>query len=652
MKKHVSLLISLLLLLTAVLPAFAAADPVRAIAAHGVSDYRIVVGANALPADRTAAETLQRYLGEITGAAIPVVADDTAPTEKELVVGITNRDSFAPIDRTGFDDDAVRILTAGQRLYLTGGAARGALYAVYTFLEDWLGCRWFTHDLTVTPEQDVLTMPDIDYFYTPPIRLRQTYWMFSTMYADFCAAHKLHGIMAYLPEELGGGRYEMAVSSVHTMQQFVPQSLFETHPEYFGADDAGARSPNRQPCLRNEAVFRLAVEYAETYFAQNSAVLSVSQNDGMDFCRCDQCRAFNAAHGGADSAALLDFVNRVAAEIRRTYPAAKIETLAYQGSQKPPTGLSVGENVVIRLCAMNTCSLHALDDPACPPNAAFDADFTGWSKLTDRLYLWDYSTNFQYYYALYPNITSLQGRYRYFRDRGAIAVFDHGCGDVTVPGELHELRTYLVLKLLWDPDTDIDRHISEFCAAYYGEAAADVIAFIKYFEANVGGWNARTLKVCHNSCQDGGISLLNNASLSAKDVKTLDGMMAAAQGRSLNEDEARRLQGFALSWRFFKNALFAGEFNWFSGWTDPAVETLRLVEDLRDYGITCLSENWGLYIREEAPDARMMPTFWYTDEDALAPDVRFDMKLRVFVNRLLRILFAPLRVLTERLSAA
>ena len=648
MKKTLCLVLSLLLLFTISLPAWAAGESAPLLASRGATDYRIVLSAAAEPAEQTAAQTLADYLNRITGAAFPVVTDAESTAEKELVVGVTNREGTRFADRNAWDDDAVRLLTDGQTLFLTGGSARGTLYAVYTYLEDQLGCRWFTHDLIVTPEQETLPLPDVDYFYEPCFKLRQTFWMFSTMYSDYCAAHKLHGVMAGMPESLGGGRYELAISSVHTMQQFVPKTLFDEHPEYFGADENGVRSPNRQPCLRNDDVFRLALEYAKTYFAQYNAILSVSQNDSMDFCQCEACRAFNDAHGGVDSAALLDFVNRLAAEIKQTHPTAQIETLAYQRSQQPPVGLTVGDNVVIRLCAMNTCTLHDLDDPSCPPNKAFDADFSGWSKLTDRLYIWDYSTDFQYYYALFPNLTTLQKRYQYFRDHNVVGVFDNGCGEVAVAGEFHELRVYLLLKLMWDPDTDVERHIREFCAAYYGAAADDVIAFINYFEANVGGFNPRTAKQCHNSCQDGGISLLNNAALSGRNVKKLDGIMASAKSKNLSADQAKRLRGLELSWRFVKNALFVGEFNWFSGFTDPAAATKQLVADLRAYGVTILSEGWGLYLREDEPDARMMPTFWYADESSLPTDIRLDMKLRVAANRVLRAICAPLRLLRER----
>lgn len=646
MKRFFCILLCAVAASALLLPAFAA-EKTLTLAANGETDYRIVIAADAPAAERTAADTLADYLTQITGANFPVITDAEPPAAKEMAVGVTNREPDGLFVRGDWDEDAVRLYTEGERLYLTGGSPRGTLYAVYTFLEDTLGCRWFTRDLNVVPERNVLAVPAADYYYEPCFRLRQTYWMFSAMYPDYCAAHKLHGVMAYLPEALGGGRHELAVSSVHTMQQIVPPSLFETHPEYFGCDTAGTRSPNRQPCLRNENVFRLALAYAKDYFSRYNAILSVSQNDGMDFCQCDACRAFNAAHGNTDSAALLDFVNRVAKEIRKDYPDARIETLAYQRSQTPPKGMTVADNVVIRLCGISTCTLHDLDDPACPPNAAFSKDLTAWSKLTRNLYVWEYSTNFRYYYAPYPNLTAMQARYRYYRDRNVTAIFDNGCGDNIVPGEFHELRVYLLLKLLWDPDTDVQRHMREFCEAYYGAAAGDVIDFINYYEKHAGGWNVKTARICHNSCQDGGVGLTNHSALSSFDVKKLDRLMEIAKNRALTKEQAHRLEGLSLSWRFYKNAVFAGEFNWFSGFTDPETETERLAADMRAYGIDILSEAGALTLRDTPPDGRMMPTFWYTDEADLAPDILWEMRLRVFVHKALSVLSAPFRTFSK-----
>ena len=648
MKKQFCLLLSFLLLFALVSPALGSQRALT-LASGGATEYRIVAAADAPAAERTAADTLADYLGRITGAVFPVVTDAEPAGAKELVVGVTGREADDPFDRSGWDDDAVRLLADGERLFLTGGSPRGTLYAVYTFLEDWLGCRWFTHELTVVPEQAALTVPaDIDYFYQPCFQLRQTYWMFSTAYPEFCAAHKLHGVMAGMPESMGGGRYELAVNGVHTLQQFVPQTLFAEHPEYFGCDENGVRQPNRQPCLRNDDVLRLAVDWAKRYFAGEHVILSVSQNDNQDFCQCDECRAFNAAHGGTDSAALLDFVNRVAAEVKKDCPDATVETLAYQNSLTPPTGMTVADNVVIRLCPISTCVLHGLDDSSCASNKRFNDALTGWAEMTDRIYIWDYSTDFQYFYALYPNVTALQGRYQYYRDRNVVSVFDHGCGDNVVPGEFHELRTYLVCKLLWDPDTDVERHIAEFCGAYYGAAGPDVVAFLKDYEKSAKGYNAKAVRVSHMDCFAGGESFAWGLSLTAPDVRRLDRYLEQAQGRALSEDDARRLEGLTLSWRFTKCAVRAGEFNWLSGFNDPEQAVDDLIADMKAYGIDSLGENGSLRLLDKEANAGVLPKWWYEEDAGNIPQTeRAKATLLPIVNRLLRVLFAVPRMLLQ-----
>ena len=648
MKKTFTILLAIALIVPTLSVAAWAQPDAPLLASDGATEYRIVRSAEATPAEITAADTLADYLGRITGAEFEIVTDETEAQSKELVVGRTGRADPEELGCAGMDDDGVLIKTVGDTLYLTGGEKRGAIYSVYTFLEDFLGCRWFTHDLTVVPENAELVLPQADYKYEPPFRLRQTYWMFSTMYADFCAAHKLHGIMAYVSEEYGGPRAELAINSVHTMQGIIPAALFDEHPEYFGDDGSGQRSVTRQPCLTNPDVLALTIDYALDFCSRYETILSVSQNDGMDFCQCENCRAFNAEHGGVDSAALIAFVNKVAAAVDEAYPGRQIETLAYQNSQTPPTGLEIADNVVIRLCPISCCAMHDLDDKSCPANARFDKDMARWSELTDNIYVWDYSTNFQYFYAFYPNILTLQARYRYFRDHNVVSIFENGCGDDIVPAEFHELRTYLVLKLLWDPDTDVDRHISEFCEAYYGAAAEDVIEFIHEFETRVKGYNPLTVSMCHMACSDGGENLESHSSLTEFDVCKLDKIVERAKNRELDEDCARHVTGFELSWRFFKNATFAGEFNWFSYKTDPAVEAEKLFNDLKEYGVTHLAEAGGVPFGDDTPNFTVRPTYWFLDEFEYTPSVRFQSKVLPVVNKILRIVFFLPRLIAEK----
>ncbi len=141
------------------------------------------------------------------------------------------------------------------------------------------------------------------------------------------------------------------------------------------------------------------------------------------------------------------------------------------------------------------------------------------------------------------------------------------------------------------------------------------------------------------------MSLVNNTSLSGINVKKLDAIMAGAKSKELTEAEAHRLEGLSLSWRFFKNATFAGEFNWYSGLTDPEAATAQLIEDMKAYGIVSLSENGALSIRDESVNAERLPTFWYAEEDSLGNDIKTETNFRMIVHKILWVICAPLRLI-------
>jgi hypothetical protein len=64
-----------------------------------------------------------------------------------------------------------------------------------------------------------------------------------------------------------------------------------------------------------------------------------------------------------------------------------IDTLAYEYTRQPPRHVQPRPNVIIRLCSIECDSAHPL--PA-PSNRKFADDIRGWSKICQRLYIWDY----------------------------------------------------------------------------------------------------------------------------------------------------------------------------------------------------------------------------------------------------------------------
>jgi hypothetical protein len=64
--------------------------------------------------------------------------------------------------------------TIGDDLILAGGHPRGTLYAVYTFLEDEVGCRWWTASASTIPRNPTLEIADLEVQHVPAIKYRDT----------------------------------------------------------------------------------------------------------------------------------------------------------------------------------------------------------------------------------------------------------------------------------------------------------------------------------------------------------------------------------------------------------------------------------------------------------------------------------------------
>jgi hypothetical protein len=67
---------------------------------------------------------------------------------------------------------------------------------------------------------------------------------------------------------------------------------------------------------------------------------------------------------------------------------------------------------------------------------------------------------------------------RFFVKNGVKSLFEQGNYSGGGNGEMGPLRAYLLAKLLWNPDTDVQKHTQEFVTAYYGKAAPKILAYL------------------------------------------------------------------------------------------------------------------------------------------------------------------------------
>jgi len=108
----------------------------------------------------------------------------------------------------------------------------GTFYAVSTFLQDVVGCRWWTSTESTVPERPELKIEPLEIAYSPPLHSRAAFYR-DAFEPVFSARMKLNGHHHQIPAEYGGHR--AFCGFVHTFFRLIPpEEYFESHPETSG----------------------------------------------------------------------------------------------------------------------------------------------------------------------------------------------------------------------------------------------------------------------------------------------------------------------------------------------------------------------------------------------------------------------------------
>jgi len=449
-------------------------DEAVTIARNGLAQAVIVIAQDAPDPEQHAAVELARFLGQITGAKFEILQAPVAGRSR-LLVGPKAAKLAAPeFSADGLGSDGMIIRNVGSDLILAGGYPRGTLYAVYTFLEDQLGCRWWSSKVSTIPKNPTLRVGPLNVRYVPVLEFREAFW-FDAFDGDWAVRNKCNGHAHRLDAKRGGRHiYE---GHVHTFYRLIqPDKYFKDHPEWFSEINGKRTHKRGQLCLTNEAMRRELVKNLKARLRENptATIASVSQNDWRGNCQCSRCAAIEKEEG-SPAGLMLRFVNAVAADIEEEFPHVAVSTLAYQYTRKPPEYVKPRHNVIVRLCSIECSFSKPLADER---NKAFRDDIVGWSEICNRLYVWDYTTNFKHHIMPHPNLRVLGPNVKFFVDHNVKGVFEQGAY-TTNGAEMAELRAWVLAKLLWDPTRDGQELIDEFIDGYYGAAGPHIKAYLK-----------------------------------------------------------------------------------------------------------------------------------------------------------------------------
>lgn len=438
------------------------------------TDYVIIYRDGASEAVKTAVYNLKNYLFAITGAILCEFTDNRPESAHEIVVGYTNRGADDEL-KNKLGKEGFSIKTEGEKIFILGSDIRGAIYGVFSFLEKYCGCLFMSYDYEKVPRNEELSVGEIDDTEIPVFKCRNSYW-YSVKQEDISAKLKLNGCCDRKQTEKYGGGVYYAGDFQHTIGY-----LSEQCPE-------GERAWV-QPCLSDEKVYQTVLKNVRRKLREcpEAEIMSITQNDGDGgACKCEKCRAVNEREG-SEMGTMLAFVNRIANELKDEFPDVLFDTFAYRFTRKPPKTIIPEDNVIVRLCSIESCFRHAHEDCHETPGhdgdiEAFSDQLIRWSQLTKHLYVWDYTTDFTNYSTSFMNLGILRKNVRFFADNHAEGVFEQG--NIFCPnGEFGELKGYILARLLWNPymtEEEYWNEIDRFLEGYYGKGGKYIREYIDY----------------------------------------------------------------------------------------------------------------------------------------------------------------------------
>ncbi len=467
----------------------------------------IVVPRNASETVRFAADELARYLGVISGAEVPIVTEGASVQGAPVYVGPTTVGRAAVPDDLSRQSESVFVRATADRVIIAGGSDRGTLFAVYRFLETFLGCRWPAPEIEYVPRQGTISIPERTIASAPAFDLR----LFIAQSGKQAAVRSSWGVKVglngfYPPEAAArnGGCYFLPpeLPSCHTYHRVIPNDLyFEPHPEWFpliGGKRVPTSRHGRQLCVTAPG---LADEFARRIDEilerhPRCRITSISPNDGRGWCECDACLALDKKLCGGRTTRqglagerpfrgdrVFWFANEVARRVVEKHPDVLLLELAYINYAEPPDTVRPLPNVAPWVCHYAPADYsRPIADPASEPNAQFNALLKRWVRVTPDILIYAYVSKSMWWRLPRPVLRPFTADVKYFHRLGIHRYYaQSGLDDWALDGPLY----YVLAKLLWEPDLDPQAVAREWTRVMFGPGASAMDRYYAELDAAV-----------------------------------------------------------------------------------------------------------------------------------------------------------------------
>lgn len=351
-----------------------------------------------------------------------------------------------------------------------------------------------------------------------------------------------------------------------------------------------------QPCWSEPDTVRIAVENILETLQKDpqKQIINLDVNDNAGYCVCEKCRA--AVGGKRTSQGYPDYselywkwADQVVREVAQSYPDVLFSAIAYREVLTPPE-FKLHKNLVPRLCielvALNDPSIQALRMPL----------ISAWAEKAEQLDLYDYMHGLDFF--LLPRIyfhTHSRILKEMIRSRKLRSAYFESCGTVPFQGPQQEL----MLKLLWNPELDVEAFLKDWCEHAVGlKAAPYLMEYYRFWENYWTGPDIRKTSwyiSVKNVYMQLGERNTHTYALKKGDMKTLRKLMEQTAANAETPEQKKRADILMRLFEFSENACIAA----FSELIPPdgtlqnpeqALELLRQVPDALRAGQKCLKD--------------------------------------------------------------
>ena len=366
------------------------------------------------------------------------------------------------LDRDGY---IVNVTDSGT-VFLVGPRPWSTYWAACQFLEDHVGVRWLIpgklgEDI---PKSDTISVAPQRRVFEPVMLSRL--WSGVNYAGKWSLRQRIHRRYAF---------------HHNLIRIFDSEKHYDAHPEWYPLRangkryrPQGAKDHSWQPCLASESSVQHAADSARAAWAKNPDLESFSYgcNDGQGWCVCEGCKAMDKpiepweGFEGTYSYRYYTWLNKVAANLEKTHPDNLIGCLAYSTYILPPEEMGLHKNII----------------PYYTSNRAdyFEPEFRAqdqkllewWGRTARQMGIYDYAYGMGF---AIPRIYN-----HLFQESIQHAAKNNVRGfyaEVYPNWGLDGHKLYVMSRVLWNPDVDIDALAAEWNERMFREASAPMAAY-------------------------------------------------------------------------------------------------------------------------------------------------------------------------------